>query len=381
MVYCRTYAFTFILGWLLSLTAMGQPTNVLPDSAATKESSGKPRNLFSLGAGLQHGFIFAHSEEVENTKGSRPTGLEATISWQRVDSAVWSLCNCYPRRGFSLSYYDYDNRVLGRSVTLAHFLEPTYRISNRTFFSFKGAMGLSYLTHPFDSVKNPSNQSYSTKINGYLSVGIGAWIQIQDHWWINPSVSYQHISNGGMREPNKGINWPTAGLALSYQPVSGPYYTGQRPSKRLWESQPLRYDITLFGTARRNVNERGVSQRMALVGLAAQGAKQIGRINMLLGGIEASRDEELRTELKKDSLDASPVTVGLTVGHEFILGKFLFSQKLGVYVFDQTPYHDRLYHRWTFLYRPGRLGVGFSLKAHRHVADYLDLRLSYFIGP
>jgi len=53
---------------------------------------------------------------------------------------------------------------------------------------------------------------------------------------------------------------------------------------------------------------------------------------------------------------------------------------LGIYVFDQTPYHDQLYHRWTFTYRPARrLGIGFSLKAHRHVADYMDLRLNYFL--
>lgn len=374
MPYCRSLL--LVVGCLLCLAALGQ-TDSLPALGKPK-----PKDLFATGIGLQHGFIFAHSEEVENTKGNRPTGVEAVVSWQRTDSAIWSLCNCFPRRGFLLSYYDYDNRVLGRGATVAHFLEPLYRISNRTFFAFKGAMGLSYLTNPFDSVKNPFNRSYSTRINGYLLVGVGAWVQLSNRWWLNPSISYQHVSNGGMREPNKGINWPTAGLTLSYQPASGPYYTGKRPTTKFWKTQPLRYDITVFGTARRNVDERGESRRMALVGLAAQAGKQVGRINMLLAGVEASRDEELRTELKKDSLHASPVTAALTVGHEFLLGKFLFSQKLGLYVFDQTPYHDQLYHRWTFLYRPGRrLGIGFSLKAHRHIADYLDFRLSYFLEP
>lgn len=366
---------------LLCQRAVGQPDSLPPHPATAMGQQPKPRNLLALGAGLQHGFIFAHSEEVENTRGSRPTGLEAVISWQRIDSAVWSLCHCYPRRGFLLAYQDYDNRVLGKSVTLATFLEPTYRIGHRSFFAFKGAMGLSYLTRPFDSASNPSNRSYSTTINGYLQVGVGLWVRLGSQWWLNPSISYQHVSNGGMKEPNKGINWPTAGLALSYQPAAGPYYRGQRPQAKLWKARPLRYDLTLFGTARRNVNEQGESQRMALLGLATQVGKQVGRINMLLAGLEASRDEELRTKLKQDSLAASPVTIGLTVGHEFLLGRFLFSQKLGLYVFDQTPYHDLLYHRWTFLYRPGRLGVGFSLKAHRHVADYLDVRLSYFLEP
>jgi hypothetical protein len=376
MPYCRFP----LLALFISLLLCRLDVSAQEDSIAASDTKLKRKEVFSLGLGLQHGFIFAHSEEVENTKGSQPTGLEGIISWQRVDSAVWSLCHCYPRSGLMLSYYDYDNRVLGKSVTLATFLEPTYRISKRTSFSFKGAMGLSYLTHPFDSIKNPANRSYSTKVNGYLLVGVGAWVQVGKQWWLNPSVNYQHISNGGMREPNKGINWPTAGLVLSYQKAALPYYRSRHSSVKFWKTQPLRYDIALFGTARRNVNERGKSERMPLLGVGIGVAKQVGRINMITGGIEASRDEELRTELQKDSLQASAILVSALAGHEFLLGKFLFSQQLGFYVFNQTPYYDRLYHRWTFTYKPGqRLAVGFSLKAHRHVADYLDLRIRYFL--
>jgi hypothetical protein len=98
--------------------------------------------------GTQHGFIFAHSEAVENTKGSNPTGIEGILSWQRNDSATWSLCNCFPRKGLLLAYYDYDNKVLGKSITGAYFLEPTYRLSKGSFFAFKGAAGISSLTNP-----------------------------------------------------------------------------------------------------------------------------------------------------------------------------------------------------------------------------------------
>jgi hypothetical protein len=375
MIYCFPYVL-LLVGCLLGAQVFAQP-----DTLSKKEATTSRKSLFSIGAGLQHGFIFAHSQAVENTKGSHPTGIEATASWQRTDSSIWALCNCFPRRGVLLAYYDYDNPVLGKSITAAYFLEPTYRIGKKTFFSFKGAAGLSYLTNPFDSIKNPSNQSYSTTISGYLLVGVGAWFRINERWWINPSVNYQHISNGGMREPNKGINYPTAGLAVSYQPVPRSYFTGKRPTTKFWKEEPLRFDITPFGTARRNVDATGQSRRMGLLGLAVQGAKQVGRINMLTAGMEASWDEELKTNLKRDSLQASPTLVGLLVGHEFLLGRFLFTQRLGFYLFDQTPYYDALYHRWTISYRPGkRLGFGFSLKAHRHIADYMDFRLSYYLG-
>ncbi len=145
----------------------------LKDIIAQKDSSGNKQstrklNMFSSGLGVQHGFIFAHSQAVQNTKGSHPTGIEAIFSWQRNDASIWALCNCYPRTGLLLAYYDYNNAILGNSFTTAYFLEPVYRLNKNIHFSFKGAAGLSYLTNPFDSLQNPTNLSYSTTINPYL---------------------------------------------------------------------------------------------------------------------------------------------------------------------------------------------------------------------
>lgn len=346
------------------------------DSSA--EISGPPKDMFSIGVGVQHGFIFAHSEAVENTRGSHPTGVEAIFSWQRNDSAIWNLCNCFPRKGLLLTYYDYDNRVLGKSATAAYFLEPTYRLTKGSFFAFKGAAGLSYLTHPYDPVRNPANRSYSTSLSAYLLLGVGLWFQVGEQWWLNTSVNYQHESNGGLREPNKGINWPTAGLALSYGPKWRPYYRGVRYKENTWRGRPPHGEVALFGIARRDLDERGRSRRLPLVGVALQGVKQVGRISNLTIGTELYRDEELRLELRKDSIDAPPVVAGLQAGHQFILGRFLFSQALGVHIYDKTPYHERLYHRWTLQYQMSKhFSLGFSLKAHRQVADFADLRVSY----
>jgi hypothetical protein len=333
------------------------------------------KNIFSTTVGIQHGFIFAHSPEVENTKGSHPTGAELIFSWQKNDAAVWDLCNCFPRKGLLLAYYDYDNVILGKSFTAAYFLEPVYKLHRNMYFSFKGSAGVSYLTNPFDSARNAGNNSYSTYISAYLLVGLGVWFRMQDHWWMNVSLNYQHESNGGMKQPNRGINWPTAGIALSYQVNPRPYHTGTRSTGKYWKQNSLRWDIGVFGIARKALDESGNSIRLPLVGLSLQAGRQVGRISALTAGLEVYRDEALRNQLKRDFIEASPVKAGVMAGHEFILGRFLFSQRLGLYVFDQTPYFDRLYHRWGLHYRLNpRVGVGFNLKAHRHVANFIDLR-------
>jgi hypothetical protein len=367
--------YRFLLFFVLYIGS-GTHVTAQPDTLQNQKLTYK--TLFSLGLGVQHGFVFAHSAAVENTKGARPTGIEAILGWQRTDSSVFALCNCYPRKGLLLAYYDYDNAILGKSVTAAYFLEPTYRLGKHSFFSFRGAAGFSYLTNPFDSLRNPHNRSYSTRISGYLLVGIGAWFRLSDHWWLNPSINYQHISNGGLREPNKGINWPTAGLAVSYQPKSSGYFTGKRSKEKFWIKLPVRWDAAVFGMARNGEDLQGNRGHFLLIGVQLQAAKQVGRINNLTLGAEVYRDEDLYLSLKRDSLQASPVKAGVLAGHEFILGRFLFSQQLGVYIFDQTPYFDQLYHRWGVQYNFSQhFGVGFKLKAHRHVAEFIDLRVVY----
>lgn len=338
----------------------------------------KQPSLFSMAAGVQYGFIFAHSQAVQNTKGARPAGAELILSWQRNDAAVWDLCNCYPRKGLLLAYYDYDKVLLGKSLTAAFFLEPVYRLRPNLFFSFKGAFGYSFLNNPYDSIRNPANQSYSTHGNTYIMLGLGLWMRLNDRWWINPSAMYQHISNGGFRQPNKGINWPTAGISVNYNYATRPFYRGRRSMKKFWKDDPLRWDAGIFGIARRTLDAEGSSRRVPLAGLSLQASRQVGRISALTLGWEIYRDEELKIRLHRDSVEASPVKSGLLAGHEFLLGRILFSQRIGVYVFDKSPYYDRLYHRWGLQYRlTDHLGFGLNLQAHRQVADFADLRFVY----
>ena len=348
------------------------------DTIEAEGLRGREKKQFAVGLGLQHGFIFAHSQDVQNTRGARPTGAEVILSWQSNDAPTYDLCNCYPRQGLLLAYYNYEVGLLGKSLTAAYFLEPAYRITGRLLFSFKGSAGISYLTNPYHPISNPANQSYSTTISGYLLAGTGFWYKLGENWWLNPSVNYQHISNGGMRKPNKGINWPTAGLAISYQTESRPFYRGSRTTAKAWRDQAFRYDLGIFGNIRRGSDEWGERKRFPMAGLQLLASRQVARLHAVTVGAELYQDNELRNQLRKDQENASPVKAGVMAGHEFLLGSFIFGQQLGVYIFDQTPYFDRLYHRWGLTYRfTHNLGLGFNLLAHRQVAEFIDFRLTY----
>ncbi|MGO8056267.1 hypothetical protein, partial [Rhizobium leguminosarum] len=76
--------------------AIGQ--HVCAQTDSTSDSLNQ-KAIFSVGLGLHHGFIFAHSPAVENTKGANPTGVELSFAWQRNNADSWNMCRCFPRNG------------------------------------------------------------------------------------------------------------------------------------------------------------------------------------------------------------------------------------------------------------------------------------------
>jgi len=367
-------AYKFLFLSLLSLCNMfvshGQQT--------VTDSTASPKKIFSIAAGINTGFVIVHTKDVAFTKGSRPLGFEIAASWQRNDSESVNICNCYPKKGVVINYYNMGNEHLGKIISAAFFLEPVYKINNNLLFSFKAVIGTAYGSNPYDSIKNPINHAYSLPINAYLMLGTGLYFRINDHFSINASVNFNHVSNGGMHLPNKGIDWPTAGIRINYQKQPGNYYSGKRSKSKDWKNNSIRWDAGLYGIINKQLDENHNERFFPLIGVEFLGSKQVGNLNALTFSTEVLSDPGHALEVKvKDSVIASPFRAGLLVGHEFLLGKFIFGQRLGYYYFSQMPY-EHFYHRWTLVYRMNKhWGAGFSLLAHRQVADFFDLRFTY----
>ena len=66
----------------------------------------------------------------------------------------------------------------------------------------------------------------------------------------------------------------------------------------------------------------------------------------------------------------------ILIGHELIIGKIIFAQLLGIYVYK--PYKgddDPVYQRYRLRYQfTNHMFAGITLKAHRHVAHIFDVR-------
>jgi len=323
------------------------------------------------------GFIIIHSEDIRNIKNSYPTGFDLSVSIHDNTASAWQTCNCYPRTGLAFSFFDFDNqRVLGRGYLLSFYIEPHFELGKGVTFSMKGTSGLGYLTKPFDEKTNPDNRSYSLYVNGYLQLKAGLNYRINPRWTVSLSANYNHISNGGIEEPNKGINFPTASAGVDYT------FNPQRFPKREKISPDTvqlanNWEVNSF-VAYKELSH-GAGERFFIYGVQGFYNHPIHQLHSLRVGAEWIINRAVKAKMRKQGEQQKLFKHhrgNLLAGHAFLLGRFRFSEQIGVYLFRPFNDHHPVYQRYSLTYRiTDRIQAGIGLKSHLHVADFLDVRL------
>ncbi len=338
---------------------------------------GKSQNLANLGLSSHYGFIFAHSKDVENTSGSRPIGLALEYSKLKFDSASFNLARCYPNTGFSLIYFNYDNKVLGHSATCSYFLEPTFALSKKLFFAPRGAFGLSFLTNPYHPTKNPKNNSYSLPVSVFLQVGLTFNCKLNRRFNLMLTSNYMHISNGGIKDPNKGINWPTASLGLNYQLNNAEFKKQSYHNSKITKSFN-RFDIGIYSSSK--IVAKGDKQRYFVPGVFVSYFRQLNNLHSVGLVSDFHLDYSLAEKQRRNAEVQRFQFASFAIGHEFLMGKFTFWQQIGYYYIQPDERFINWYHRWGLNYNLTKnIAIGGSVKAHLHVAHFADLRLTYQI--
>jgi hypothetical protein len=333
--------------------------------------------IHTFGVGIYGGFVLVHGQTVESTRGAFPVGVEMTYSWQRRNHFNDRLCKCVPGNTISIIYFDYQSDVLGKGLIASYAIQPMYPLNKGKYFSFRAGGGIGYLTRPFDPALNPANMSYSIHFTPYLALGVGLGFPIGDDWMFKPTVLYHHASNGALSQPNEGLNWPTVGLGLSYQTssVQRTYKSGPRIGLK---RSGIRWDIGVYGGRRNVLRDIPVDEYAFIGGVSFQGAVNVGKISNLIGGVVVHYDGDAQKLIELHHYNKEPLALGILVGHEFVLGRFLFTQRIGTYAYKPTPTLNRIFHKWGLTYRFNRhWGAGLQMLAHLQEAYITDLQIVY----
>lgn len=358
----RKVLFLFFCG-----LAHGGLANFGPDTAKT---------AINLGVQNYYGFIIPHSQAIRTISHSHPRGIEADISFHFADAKSWHYLKGYPRLGASIIYTDFANpAVLGRAYALLLYAEPFLAAHKSFSLAFRLGTGLAYLTRVYHPQKNPDNLFFGSAISFPLAAGLTANYRLRERFLLRAGVHYNHISNGGLRQPNKGINYPTVATGFNYTlvPVT---FSARLDTADFKGAKKPEYRVALLASS--PDGEDGSSKKIPLIGITALAGRRIGRLSALTAGAEWIADYTIRQVIRQRQLSTPFHRGALLAGHELHIGKFRFSQQLGIYVYAPYKARDPVYQRYGLEYFTNRnLYLGLNLKAHRQVADFLDARLGW----
>jgi len=329
-----------------------------------------------------YGFIIAHSPELKPISQTNPFGVQLEYSWLKTNDKAWKTCFCYGRSGFSFAYFNYANpSVLGSSYNLIYFVEPYFTYKGPLKFSLRGSVGATYLDKIFDEETNPENLLFSSHLSFFLGLSLNLNYHLNKNYAINLSANYNHISNGGQKQPNKGMNFPMLSIGvdkvINYTPLK------RKPQSLRSYDTSIDYYLGSFASLRSSDREAEASNHL-LIGFMGGLLKPVSAINGFNAGVELWYDYSDREIAKQRGVDDSAFSSAITAGHHFSIGNFYFLQQFGVYLTRPKNIQGNwLYQRYSFWYSIGaskRWTIGASLIAYAQIADHMDGRLIYIIN-
>jgi hypothetical protein len=362
----RIYLILSLLSLLLSSNLQAQTDSV------NKATSAPP--LLGFESGLS--FIIPHSTAIASISSYYPLLFQLSYSKLHTSQKAWEACYCTPKTGLIGGFHHYRNRqLLGTGSSLMGFVEPYFGFHRKLFWGFRLATGPVYLSAVYDSISNPDNLFFSSRLSLLMQVGLSLGLRISQFSSVTIGVFYNHISNGGLKEPNKGMNYPAIQVGLQHMLYPAPEFL-QYERRRSWKNEkPITWVLSLLYTSRATGDI--YEKRLPVYGLDAAVHWRHGFLAEMRGGVEWVADEKRSAQAQKEGWSLSPHHAAVHVGEYLMAGKFSLGLAIGVYVWQRNPFIDPVYQRYQLGYRPFKfLQLSVSLRAHRSVADFADLRCS-----
>jgi hypothetical protein len=333
-------------------------------------------NHYSIGIQAHYGFIIPHSAAIAPVSKTNPYSFEISLNNLKTSYESWSVFNRYNISGIQFNYFNFQNpEILGSAYLLTVFTEPVLSYGNRFRFSVKGGAGLSYHTKIFKFEKNELNKFFSTSISFPLYLSARIKYSINESANLILSGTYNHISNGAMRIPNYGMNFPTVAAGLEYFPKKNPHLDRsvtpqliKKVSGRYLLVQVLSGYKVVWGV---DTYSFGVSTRYTW---------QLRARYALNAGAELIFDGGVKKYLEIHGLNLDYKRFAITGGQDFLLGKAVFTQYLGVYVYSPYKAKHPVYQKYELSYKilPSFM-VGVYLKAHTSDAELFGFSLNYML--
>jgi hypothetical protein len=334
---------------------------------------------------LHYGFIYAQHLEMELFNAHFPS-FEFTIQQITYGKHKWERDYNYPLIGVTFLYSGLGNNPsLGQSYALMPFINFPLFKKKDLMFGFRLALGLGYLTKPFDRINNYKNLAIGSHFNAAVNLLIEARYRINYFLTVTSGISLQHFSNGSLKLPNYGLNVPLLNVGVALRP----FKANQNIDDRFYAPTDP-YEAIIYKTLEFNIgglvgykNMQAVfGQNFIVFHLFENTFFRISKKSKVGFGLDFSYDP---SQLKILEQNGTPVNNNLSIirpgingAYQLVMSKVGFIFNMGCYLGGKEKSNGPLYEKFAFQYNFSKdFFATIMLKVHWGRADYIGWGLGY----
>ncbi|MEE9348444.1 MAG: acyloxyacyl hydrolase [Flavobacteriaceae bacterium] len=323
-----------------------------------------------------YGIVIEHDKSLKTAIQGNPYGLIMGYNIKKnTASKDWLSYYNYPDIGFSALYQNTNSTILGEMYGVySHY---NFYLNDRNALNklqLRVALGLGYITNPYDELTNPNNFTLSSKLSG------SSYLKLNYHRdfykgkiGIQAGVSLIHFSNAAFKNPNLGINTIAATIGVNYN-LHEEKLTYPIPRKVILEENPLRYSLVFrAGFNESKIPNSGQFPFYVFTFLSEKKLNYKSTINIGADYFKSGFLNNYLQDVKEletgnpDSSHYKTDRIGIFVGHDWHINKLDLITQIGYTVYEPNRYVSSIYER-----------IGIKHRFNDHLYSTLTLKLNLF---
>ncbi len=312
------------------------------------EASAQPGSGYELN--LLAGKVLKHTPKFRPPVPTLSTAVEFAWLKQTYGRYDWEQQRHYPVWGFGATFLHYGiDSIYGSAIGFYPLLQLKLINGKRLSWTFRGGLGLGYVTRHFERgpVWDTVNNAIGSAWNNFSSFSTDLRYRVNPNWSLQLGLSFCHLSNAAMKQPNLGVNFYGAHVGLRYWP------DGDQPARVQRERKRLRNRFLVQARAGFAFNESGHGDGPVYptyIGSLFL-SRRYHNLNKVFIGVDYSYHTSIYAFQRNNEINigkeaANSWKSAVFVGHEWMIGRLGFVAQVGVYVKEAmlrlSPFYEKL---------------------------------------
>ncbi|MBN2164961.1 MAG: acyloxyacyl hydrolase [Marinilabiliaceae bacterium] len=348
--------------------------------AQIKTETSSSQKHYYLTTRYHYGIVVPHHTSMAYLIEDYSRGFEITVGRSNFGKENWERYFNYPELGVGFYYGTFGNPdVYGDGMALFPYCNFNIYRSQKFTAHYKVSLGIGYATKPFRMDENIYNSVFGSHLNAYVGFGLIFDYRLLKKWSVSTALSLNHLSNGGIKKPNNGINTATLTIGTKYH-----FNTNKTVPSTKYETPKSKLKELLFvGFCGQNQGASYSPKSYPSLGISTthlwhntiKRSFGIGVDMMYFGGAPYLYFQEK----EKESYSFNEKFYGgLFIAYHKMMGKTEMFLNLGAYIIQGIKPSQPIYPRVGLRYNiTNHLVAHFGIKASFFTAEYLEFGLGY----